>query len=366
MRTFGYVHDRGDVVLFSPAVVGFSSITYNATEGSGNATITVNKTGNAAAMVSYQTVGGTATLGSDYTGVAGTLTWAYGDTAAKTFAVPILNDAAIEDSETVLLALSGAVGATISRSEAVLIIASEDVTPPMVCPIPQVNMRFVVSTDFYPIVNALLDWSAGASQFLTVVRAQGSLPDTIYINHLNMPANGTVTVRVYHPLVGSEVMSDIPNAGSATLIANIGAADTTVRVVVFTVVAGVLSWAVTTEDGPGVLNFSTASYSGSETAPPTVSVSRAAGANGAVSVRWAPARASVSAATPGIDYSRTSGTLSWANGDTTPKTFVAPVLVDGVSEFSSENFVVGLFDVTGGAVVGLVNLATIQISNNST
>lgn len=366
MRPFGYVHDRGDVVPFSPAVVGFSSITYNVTEGDGNATITVNKTGNAAAMVSYQTVGGTATLGSDYTGVAGTLTWAYGDTAAKTFQIPIANDAAIELSETVLLALSGAIGASISRSEAVLIIASEDATPPMVCPVLPINLRFVISTDFYPVVNALLDWSAGASQFLTVVRAQGSLPDTIYINHLNMPANGTVTVRVYHPLVGSTVMSDVPNAGSSTMIASIGAADTTVRVVVFTVVAGVLSWAVTTEDGPGLLNFASASYSGSETAPPTVSVSRLAGANGTVSVRWAPARAGSSAATPGTDYSRTSGTLSWANGDTTPKTFVAPVLVDGVGEFSSENFVVGLFDVTGGAVVGLVNLATIQIANNST
>ncbi len=55
--------------------------------------------------VSYAVAGGTATAGSDYTTVAGTLVfWPY--ETNHTFALPLLNDSAVEPDETVVLGLS--------------------------------------------------------------------------------------------------------------------------------------------------------------------------------------------------------------------------------------------------------------------
>ncbi len=91
----------------------FSSPTYRVAESNLTATLTVNRLGgtNGVVQVSYATVaGGTASNGVDYTSVAGTLTWTNGESSAKTFTVPILNDALAEPDETVDLALSTPTG----------------------------------------------------------------------------------------------------------------------------------------------------------------------------------------------------------------------------------------------------------------
>ena len=56
--------------------------------------------------VNFATADGTATAGSDYTGEIGTLNWANGDTADKTFTVPITNDDRDEPNETFTVTLS--------------------------------------------------------------------------------------------------------------------------------------------------------------------------------------------------------------------------------------------------------------------
>ena len=68
----------------------------------GKVTITALRIGggSGAVGVSYATADGTATAGSDYTAVAGSLTWVSGDKANKTFTVPILHDALDETNET--------------------------------------------------------------------------------------------------------------------------------------------------------------------------------------------------------------------------------------------------------------------------
>ena len=87
----------------------FSAAAYSVAEANTSATLTVNRTGgtNGAAQVSYATVaGGTATNGVNYTGVAGALNWTNGESGAKTFTVPILNDNQASPNRTVNLALS--------------------------------------------------------------------------------------------------------------------------------------------------------------------------------------------------------------------------------------------------------------------
>ena len=63
-----------------------------------------------AVTVDYMTFDGSATDGLDYTGVAGTLSWADGDGSDKTVLIPILDDADDEGNESFDFLLSGATG----------------------------------------------------------------------------------------------------------------------------------------------------------------------------------------------------------------------------------------------------------------
>src|SRR5262249_26691779 len=95
----------------------------------GTATITVTRTGgsNVPVSVNYATSNGTATAGSDYTATSGTLNFGVGETS-KTFTIPILDDTAVENPETVTLTLSNPTGgATLgSPATATLTINSDD------------------------------------------------------------------------------------------------------------------------------------------------------------------------------------------------------------------------------------------------
>ena len=110
----------------SPGQLSLSSDTYRAPEGTSDV-ITVNRTGGAAGAVSvsYATSDSTATSGSDYTPATGTLSWADGDNAPKTFPVPLLADVISEGNPEVFhLTLSSPTGgATLgSRSTALGVI----------------------------------------------------------------------------------------------------------------------------------------------------------------------------------------------------------------------------------------------------
>jgi len=103
----------------------FSAPTFTVAENGVNATISVTRTGGSANAVSVQfatVTGGTATDGADYTSTSGTLNWANGDTATKTFTVLVSDDNQFESTETVNLALSTPTGGAVlgSQSTAVL------------------------------------------------------------------------------------------------------------------------------------------------------------------------------------------------------------------------------------------------------
>src|ERR1051325_9209645 len=90
-----------------------SSIQFNATnyivnEGGGGANITVTRSGNTsnAVTINYATNNGTAAAPADYINTSGSLQFAPGETV-KQFVVPIVDDAAVERTETINLVLSG-------------------------------------------------------------------------------------------------------------------------------------------------------------------------------------------------------------------------------------------------------------------
>jgi len=101
---------------------------------------------------------------------------------------------------------------------------------------------------------------------------------------------------------------------------------------------------------PGRLRFRNTTVSAREDAGEVaLVVERVGGADGEVSVSYATG-ADADSAIGGQDYTTTSATLRWPNGDTSPKTLRIPVLEDARSE-SNEFFSVRLSGVTGGAAL---------------
>src|SRR5262249_38825256 len=102
-------------------------------------------------------------------------------------------------------------------------------------------------------------------------------------------------------------------------------------------------------DEPGFFQFSqTNSFQVDESAGfATVVVTRAGGTVGAVSVDYSTSNGS---AVSGSDYTATSGTLTFANGQYL-ESFKVPILNDALSE-STETFHISLSHPTGGANIG--------------
>lgn len=110
--------------------LGFSSASFSVNEnvGSGQATITVVRTGgsNTEVSVSYSTSDGTAVSNVDYRSTSGTLVFLAGETV-KTFPVVIIDDATVQNNHTVNLTLYNATGsAVLSQSTATLTIVDND------------------------------------------------------------------------------------------------------------------------------------------------------------------------------------------------------------------------------------------------
>lgn len=102
-----------------PTGLQLSAAAYSSFESNQNASITVTRTGDvsAATTVVYATADGTATAGSDYTAVSGTLTFASGETS-KTIVVPLVNDNVYEGNKTFTLTLSNPSGGTLLMTPA--------------------------------------------------------------------------------------------------------------------------------------------------------------------------------------------------------------------------------------------------------
>ena len=73
------------------ASVAFTSSSFTTVQTAGSANLTVNRQGGTtgSVAVAYATSNGTATAGMNYTPQSGTLTWAAGDTSAKSIVIPI-------------------------------------------------------------------------------------------------------------------------------------------------------------------------------------------------------------------------------------------------------------------------------------
>src|SRR5204863_240458 len=95
----------------------------------------------------------------------------------------------------------------------------------------------------------------------------------------------------------------------------------------------------------------------------TVTVTRAGASVGAVGVTFATSNGT--ATTAGLDYTAVTQTVSFADGDTVPKTVSVPILDDSIYE-GDETVNLTLSNPTGGAGLGTPSTAVLTITDNET
>ena len=109
----------------------------------------------------------------------------------------------------------------------------------------------------------------------------------------------------------------------------------------------------------GALQFNVPSLNTSEgDTNATVMVERMNGGDGPTQVSYSTHSGT---ATSNADYTLTSGTLSWANGDTAPQPITVPIKVDSINE-GRESFTLTLTSPTNGAVLGSQSTVTFTIA----
>lgn len=331
-----------------PGNVGFSLSSYSVAENGGSVTITVNRTGGSdgAVSVNYATSNGSASAGSDYTSKSGTLNWADGDSASKTFTVAILDDATYEGSESVNLSLSNASGGiSITAASSTLTITDNDPQP--------VPGSLSLSAASYSVAE-----NAGTVS-ITVSRSGGS-DGAVSVNYAT--SNGSASAGSdYASASGSlnwadgesgsksftvSIANDSVYEGNETVAINLGSVSGGASLGTSAATLTILE----DDAAPafGSLSFSNTNYSVNENnGSVTISVARSNGSSGAVSVNYVTTNGS---AVAGSDYVSASGTLNWADGDTAAKTFTVSISDDAVYE-GSETVSLSLNTVAGGAVI---------------
>jgi len=345
------------------ALLMFSAPNYAAAQSAGSVSLTVNRFGmvGAAVTVGYSTADGTAVAGNDYTAEAGTLKWAENDSTPKTITVPIRNSTPFAGAKSFKVALS-------NPSPAALIVnpgaATVTISGDGVAAIGELQLAagsYTVAQDAGALTVSV-DRVKGSSGSISVAYATsngtaiGGTDFTAASGTLEwadgdaQPKTFSVAVSNAKPFSGTKAfvvaLSD-PKSGAAL---------------------GSPSSAAVTIDGDasapaGSLNLSAANSTVSQAAGSvTVIVDRSGGANGAVSVAYSTSNGT---AVAGTNYTATSGTLTWADGDAAPKSFV--VAISNTTPFAgAKSFTVALSDPSGGATISSPGSASVTINGDAT
>jgi Domain of unknown function (DUF4394)/Calx-beta domain/Right handed beta helix region len=192
-------------------------------------------------------------------------------------------------------------------------------------------------------------------------------------SNANDPHFVNINAHDYHVLIPGNILDAAGSAAAATLTANavtqeyLSPQSSQNRVTQSTALdLGALESTGLASPPPaaGALQFTLGSYSISEAcSTAAITVTRVGGTTGAVGVSYSTPLGGT--ALDGSDYTSVVGTLTWADGESSPKTFYLPIINDTEIELAETvNFT--LFNPTGGAVLGTLATATLTIQDNDT
>ena len=309
------------VTAFIPDVQ-FSSATYNAGEGAGTATITVNLSGATTQQVKvdYATSNGTAEAGSDYEAASGTLTFAPSD-VSETFVVTITNDSLDENNETVNLALSNPQNATLGTPNTAVLTINDDDDPPTV---DFDNATYTVGeSGGTKTINVTLDTASGKTVTVDYDAIGGTATgggvdytlagDTLTFTPGDTSESFDVTINTDTLDEYDETVTlDLSGASNATIGSNDPATLT-----------------ITDDNDPPEVEFSSAAYTvGEGDGTKTIDVELSTASGKTVTVTYDTDDGT--AVAPG-DYTDTTGDLVFTPGDTS-ESFDVTITNDGIDE----------------------------------
>ncbi|MFZ0501073.1 MAG: Calx-beta domain-containing protein, partial [Steroidobacteraceae bacterium] len=343
----------------SAGMLEFSSAGYTVAQAAGSLSVTVDRVGGAygAVSVTYSTQAGTAIQGTNYKDTVGSLHWDSGDATAKTFSVPITAAAGFSGSRLFhVRLLSPTSGASLGTPSNALVTingqgtnAGSLVFSKSSYAVPQTAGSVTISVD-------RMDATSGAAS-VDYATASGSAPaGSVYTGKSgtlkwaagdHSPKSFAVAVSDATPFTGNKTFTVALSSPSANAsIANPGKATVTI--------AGAAAPAV------GSLALSASAYTVNQSSGSiTVTVDRTDGSSGAASVAYATSNGS---AVAGTNYSGASGTLDWANGDSSPKSFTIPV---GTTPFSGNKSFTVTLSAASGATLATPDSALVTIAGDA-
>ena len=391
---------KTQTIVTPPGALQFTATSYSTTEATGMVTVTVQRVGGSAGMitVNYATQNGTAIAGADYTATSGTLVWANGDTTNKTINVPITNDGIVEGQETFNVVLSspgGAVGAFIGAPAT----AAVNILPPEIFP-----PDCLIPAGWTTPMTTPYGWAVafdrarnGSCSLKSDAMPDAAQPGAANANKAQISTTGNYqagTVSFYYNVL-SEASFDClrflidgsqrVEMGGCFGIGGSGASGniSTWTPISIAVPAGThtFTWSYEKDDQiapvgdaawiddvvlpslvpASTLQFTTSAMSVFEgIGSAVVNVSRSGGSTGAVAVTYAT---SSGTATTGADFTGQAGTLNWADGDAANKSINIPISDDALVE-GNEIFTVTLSSPIGATLGTPTSIAVTILDND--
>jgi hypothetical protein len=311
-----------------------------------NFTISLSRPSRRSVSVTYSTSDGTARAPTDYIAVAPTtVTFAPGQTSMP-ISVSVIGNTISEPDKTFLVDLSNPINGTLGNTQGTGTILNDN--------------GALTITDLRG-----LDGTNGTTQFIFNVRLVN--PSTRPISVDVMTVDATAHAGVDYVAVPLTTLNFAPEQGFRNVTVLVNSDDTTESsdrsfvVQLSNPVNAVLVKAqgvgtIVNDDVPGSFQFSDASYSVSEAqSSATITVMRTDGSLGAASVNFA----STGGTAPSGAYTPVSGTLMFANGETT-KTFTIPIMVDNQVAVP-QTVDLTLSNPTGGTSLGAQRQAVLNI-----
>ncbi len=353
-------------ILNDDAVPGLSVGNVTVREGDSGTTnadfvVTLTPVSGQTVTVDYSTAPGTATAGTDYTTTSGTLTFVAG-TTTRTISVPVVGDTIDEANETFTLNLSNPTNATVTSAQGIGTITDDDAQNVSIGDVTMNEGNSGTTNFIFPLtLGAGVTGAQNAQDIVlnyTVTNGTATSPSDYQATsgQVTIPA-GQNTANITVAVVG-DVISEANETFTVT-ISN-PATPVPVRAVL------VKDTAVGTIVNDDMANFS---FGG----PNNGDVSGVEGNTGnanslqftvrlstpsdrTLTVNFNTTAGTTNPATPGSDFTSTSGQLTFAAGETT-KTVTVPIIGDVVDE-ANETLLVTLSGASAGSMISGTGTAT--------
>ena len=345
------------IIDVPPGTIQFAQADYVVNETAGTVTLELQRVGGSIGELTatIQTKDGTATIVDDYTGIPSPLTliWSNGNTSPKTVTLPIKIDTKVEGDETFTMEIASPNVGTPSVATVTII----DVPPGTIqfaSPTYFVNETDgTVTLEIHRVGGSIGELSASIQTFdgtATIVNDYAGIPSPLTLTW----SSGNISPKS----VTLPIVSDALVEGNETFTMTLSATNPDWIGTPSTTTVNIIDFDPT---GPGVARLTSPSYSVAEDGGSvTLEIVRVGGDTGelTVDIQTFDGTATID------DYNGipTPLTLSWASGNSTPKTITLPIIEDTLVE-GNETFTM-VISSTNADWVGIPYESTVTITDN--